>query len=246
MPWFSSSSSQNGYIAYSYLYTTLCPDSQAAPVRMVILLTAIYTQHYALILKQLQSEWLVEVLLYIHRNHRFIRDRSPGRPPWLSHSSWALRMVIFLAAIYTLHSALIFKQEAFGFCVWLGVSKGGMGRVNTKAKSKAWLNCKFHIHIPCTFAMSPEFGKVQRSVATAIPTINLGTCFDEELQALHMTLAGCLMHWCDAVIIDTACIVNINANVQSMVQKQKQNGPYIFIFFVPLCMRLKNAEHHKS
>ena len=33
---------------------------------------------------------LVEVLLYIHRNRRFIRDGSPGRPPRLSHSSWAL------------------------------------------------------------------------------------------------------------------------------------------------------------
>ena len=77
--------------------------------------------------------------------------------------------------------------------------------------------------------MSPEFGKVQRSVATAIPTINLGTCFNEELQTLHMTLTGCLMHWCDAIIIDTACIVNINANVRNMVQKQKQHGPYLYI-----------------
>ena len=24
--------------------------------------------------------WLVEVLLYVHRNRRFIRDGSPGRP----------------------------------------------------------------------------------------------------------------------------------------------------------------------
>ena len=28
----------------------------------------------------------VEVLLYVHRNRRFIRDGSPGRPPRLSHS----------------------------------------------------------------------------------------------------------------------------------------------------------------
>ena len=33
---------------------------------------------------------LVEVLLYVHRNRRLIRDGSPGRPPRLSHSSWAL------------------------------------------------------------------------------------------------------------------------------------------------------------
>ena len=34
---------------------------------------------------------VVEVLLYVHTNRRFIRDGSPGRPPRLSHSSWALR-----------------------------------------------------------------------------------------------------------------------------------------------------------
>ena len=28
------------------------------------------------------------VLLYVHRNRRLIRDRRPGRPPRLSHSSW--------------------------------------------------------------------------------------------------------------------------------------------------------------
>ena len=27
-----------------------------------------------------------EVLFYVHRNRRFIRDGSPGRPPRLSHS----------------------------------------------------------------------------------------------------------------------------------------------------------------
>ena len=31
------------------------------------------------------------MLLYIHRNHRLIRYGSPGRPPRLSHSSWALK-----------------------------------------------------------------------------------------------------------------------------------------------------------
>ena len=34
---------------------------------------------------------VVEVLLYVHRNHRLIRDGSPGWPPRLSHSSWARR-----------------------------------------------------------------------------------------------------------------------------------------------------------
>ena len=37
------------------------------------------------------SDW-VEVLLYVHRNHRFIRDGSPGHPPQFLHSSWALKL----------------------------------------------------------------------------------------------------------------------------------------------------------
>ena len=35
---------------------------------------------------------VVEVLLYVHRNRRLIRDGSPGRPPRLSHSSWTLTL----------------------------------------------------------------------------------------------------------------------------------------------------------
>ena len=38
----------------------------------------------------------VEVLLYVHRNHRFIRHGSPGRPPRLSHSSG--RVYFFIGA----------------------------------------------------------------------------------------------------------------------------------------------------
>ena len=38
----------------------------------------------------LKPGWLVEVLLYVHRSHRLIGDGSPGKPPQLSHSSWAL------------------------------------------------------------------------------------------------------------------------------------------------------------
>ena len=37
-----------------------------------------------------------EVLLYIHKNHRFIRDRSPGQPLRISHSSGALKASIAL------------------------------------------------------------------------------------------------------------------------------------------------------
>ena len=34
--------------------------------------------------------WFGWVLLYVHRDRRLIRDGSPGRPPRLSHSSWAV------------------------------------------------------------------------------------------------------------------------------------------------------------
>ena len=46
--------------------------------------------HVFLLKDNVWSLWWVEVLLYVHRNHRFIRDGSPGRPPRLSHSFWAL------------------------------------------------------------------------------------------------------------------------------------------------------------
>ena len=47
--------------------------------------THILTHHRAW--TQLMVGW---VLLYVHINRRLIRDGSPGRPPRLSHSSWAL------------------------------------------------------------------------------------------------------------------------------------------------------------
>ena len=41
--------------------------------------------------------WYGWVLLYIHRNRRLIRDRSPGRPPRLSHSSCTLMHGIIIS-----------------------------------------------------------------------------------------------------------------------------------------------------
>ena len=63
----------------------------------------IYSQHYIYYKCCFQSGWpligtvfkvrggiaVVEVLLYVHRSRRFIRDGGPGRPPRLSHTSWA-------------------------------------------------------------------------------------------------------------------------------------------------------------
>ena len=41
----------------------------------------------------------IEALLYVHRNRRLIRDGSPGRPPRLSHSSWALSALLLVNAV---------------------------------------------------------------------------------------------------------------------------------------------------
>ena len=47
---------------------------------------------------------IVEVLLYVHRNSRFIRDGSPGRPPRLSQSSRALIALVSYHLIVFSHS----------------------------------------------------------------------------------------------------------------------------------------------
>ena len=44
---------------------------------------------------------LVEVLLYVHRNRRFIRDGTPGRPPRLLTQLLSSRCVCGDRAFYT-------------------------------------------------------------------------------------------------------------------------------------------------
>ena len=81
----------------------MLPESEAwsvvvvvAVVVVVVVVVVVNRFHIARILRSradsLRSCCLViqnEVLLYVHRNRRLIRDGSPGRPPPLSHSSWA-------------------------------------------------------------------------------------------------------------------------------------------------------------
>ena len=54
----------------------------------VPLLTSLTHYHQAKLAHNVSK--VGEVLLYVHRNRWFIRDGSPGRPPRLSHTSWAL------------------------------------------------------------------------------------------------------------------------------------------------------------
>ena len=58
-------------------------------VAVVVLLIALYSAVLRTRTDSLSSHVIlpVEVLLYVHRYRRLIRDRSPGRPPRLSHSS---------------------------------------------------------------------------------------------------------------------------------------------------------------
>ena len=79
----------------------MLPESEAwsvgvGVVVVVVVVVVVDRFHIARILRSradsLRSCCLViqnEVLLYVHRNRRLIRDGSPGRPPRLSHGSWA-------------------------------------------------------------------------------------------------------------------------------------------------------------
>ena len=59
------------------------------------------TSTFTRLLSSKSENVVVEVLLYVHRNRRLLRDGSPGRPRRLSHSFWALKTE------NTLYSAII-------------------------------------------------------------------------------------------------------------------------------------------
>ena len=63
---------------------------------------------------------LVEVLLYVHRKRRFIRDGRPRRPPRLSHTSWALMSLSLLCSLLnpqTLHGLILALLWSLPKCV---------------------------------------------------------------------------------------------------------------------------------
>ena len=61
---------------------------------------------------------VVEVLLYVHRNRRFVRDGSPERPPGLSHTSsallwrWGEREIIYLSLHCHHHNDSCMKMDS--------------------------------------------------------------------------------------------------------------------------------------
>ena len=58
---------------------------------------------------------VVEVLLYVHRSRRFIRDGSPERPPRLSHCSWALYNGSVFCLIFIQRAELSFYAGGTSF-----------------------------------------------------------------------------------------------------------------------------------
>ena len=60
---------------------------------------------------------VVEVLLYVHINRRFIRDGGPGRPPRLSHSSWALNSVMVTQSLMSSDVGLTLLGTNSDHCV---------------------------------------------------------------------------------------------------------------------------------
>ena len=76
------------------------------------------------------TERSVVVLLYVHRNCRFIRDGSPGRPPRLSHSSWALKNVLLIGRIY------ISLQELEERTAWGYYTKDIVPSISYRTKAK--------------------------------------------------------------------------------------------------------------
>ena len=67
-----------------------------------------FTEHCTIYMQEMQignlamyvylTSYIKEVLFYVHRNRRFIRDGSPGHPPQFSHSSelWQVTSVVTL------------------------------------------------------------------------------------------------------------------------------------------------------
>ena len=78
-------------------------------------------------------KWLLEVLLYVHRNRRFFGDGSPGRPPRLSHISFQRR------ALWTEKGGL-YRQ----LCGGMG---GGGGRLEWEVKMYSYIRSRMHYNL---------------------------------------------------------------------------------------------------
>ena len=127
--------------------------------RLLLLALSLWLpQHHNCLKKSLSVGWLVEcclfekvtvswlvgwVLLYVHRNHRLIRDGSPGWP----HSSWALVTVSSqLPILYPFLSSLAVFTQVFS-SVPLDLQFDEKDR--SKQFSVHWSACAVFIHTKC-------------------------------------------------------------------------------------------------
>ena len=76
------------------------------------------------------NSWVGWVLLYVHRDRRLIRDGSPGRPPRLSHSSWALSVTLTRHANkYKVHHGGFNVTCIYSHARWVTVDDSSYPRV---------------------------------------------------------------------------------------------------------------------
>ena len=61
---------------------------------------------------------MVEVLLYVHRNRRLIRDRSPGRPPQLNFHT-APELCLLASFVFHLLANFIYLPLCLSVCLSL-------------------------------------------------------------------------------------------------------------------------------
>ena len=104
------------------------------------------------------------VALYVHRNRRLIRDGSPGQPPRLSHSSWALMRLCMRDCGY-LQRLLNFSPPRW--CTYSFPTVVTWLATRESAAVKEQVLWTPYNHAPCHF-MHSHIHKVYASLAPAL------------------------------------------------------------------------------
>ena len=118
---------------------------------------------HSLAASTLMSHVVLEVLRYVHRNRRFIRDGSPGRPPRLSHTAPELWMSHQLLCTGCSLGCAVGLQQWRGYntdCTW-GCPSNGLGTtqvVHGAVPTMAWVQHRLKLGL-CY--RSPAMASVQ-------------------------------------------------------------------------------------
>ena len=127
---------------------------------------------------------------------RLIRDRSPGRPPWLSHSSWTLQNWCFSGTVYvvvtpnsepesTLRVFLKF-QMGIGNSLGVGVAAGSMGECSSPGSTFCADLFWYLFYHTSTYKIPVVWAKVPGYV-----TLNM-----------HAPYVCGLQNWCSKLVYD--------------------------------------------